>query len=143
MFPALCIKAQGFSLQASDHLDRRWRMGIFHARIGVANPDIGEFQWVDALVDTGANYSMFPESLLDQLLNLSPIDSATFRLADGRVQTYQLGQANFRIGDRERISPVVFGPEDRYLLGAVSLQSFGLIADTTNHQLVPAPELTL
>ncbi len=118
-------------------------MGIFHARIGVANPDIGEFQWVDALVDTGATYSMFPTSLLEQLLNLSPIDSASFRLADGRVQTYRLGQANFRIGDQERISPVVFSQEDRYLLGAVSLQSFGLIADTTNHQLVPTPELTL
>ena len=30
-----------------------------------------------------------------------------------------------------------------YLLGAVTLQSLGLIADTTHHRLIPAPELFL
>ena len=54
-----------------------------------------------------------------------------------------VGEARFKIGDRERISQVVFGPEGRFLLGAVTLQSFGLIADTTHHRLIPAMELTL
>ena len=40
-------------------------------------------------------------------------------------------------------SPVIFGPEDRYLLGASTLQIFDLVADTTNHRLIPTPEITL
>ena len=118
-------------------------MGTFNVRVGVANPANREFQWVDALVDTGATYSMMPASLLAQLLCLSPEDEEVFTLADGSEQRYGLGQASFKLGERERISPVIFGPEDLYLLGATSLQTFGLIADTTNHHLIPAPRLTL
>ena len=54
-----------------------------------------------------------------------------------------MGEARFYVGDREGTSPVVFGAEDTYLLGATTLQVLGLIADTTNHRLIPAPELTL
>ncbi len=118
-------------------------MGTFHTRVGVGNPANREFQWVDALVDTGATYSMMPASLLDQLLHLSPEEKEVFTLADGNEQSYGIGQASFNIGERERISPVIFGPEDIYLLGATSLQTFGLIADTSNHRLIPAPRLTL
>ena len=118
-------------------------MGTFNTQIGVGNPAHREYQWVDALVDTGATYSMMPASLLEQLLHLSPEDEEVFTLADGSEQRYGLGQASLKIGERERTSPVIFGPEDLYLLGATSLQTFGLIADTTNHRLVPAPRLTL
>jgi predicted aspartyl protease len=118
-------------------------MGTFNTQVGVGNPADREFQWVEALVDTGATYSMMPASLLGELLNLLPEDEEVFTLADGSEQRYGLGQASFKIGDRERISPVIFGPEDLYLLGATSLQTFGLIADTTNHRLIPAPRLTL
>ena len=118
-------------------------MGTFRTRVGVGNPTNGEFQWVEALVDTGAAHSMMPASLLDQALHLSPTREQTFVLADGSRQSYGRGQALFKIEDAEEICPVVFGPEDRYLLGATTLQNFDLIADTTHHCLVPAPELTL
>ncbi len=112
-------------------------------RIGVGNPANGEFHWVDALVDTGASHSMMPKAFLEQSLHLSPTEEVIFTLADGSTQRYGVGEARFNIEDRERTSPVVFGPEDRYLLGATSLQNFDLIADTTNHRLIPAPEKTL
>ena len=118
-------------------------MGTFYTRIGVANPEIGEFQWVDALVDTGAFYTTLPASLLDQTLKLSSTHNEVFRLADGTLRRFALGEARFKIGDRELNTPVVFGSGDRHLLGAITLQVFGLIADTTHHKLIPVPELTL
>ena len=118
-------------------------MGTFYARIGVANPEVNEFHWVDALVDTGAAYTMLPASLLEQTLNLNPIGDEPFRMADGRIQFYRVGEARFKVGEKERISQVIFGPEARHLLGASALQSLAVIPDTTHHQLIPAPELTL
>ena len=39
-------------------------------------------------------------------------------------------------------SRVVLGREGQYLPGATTLQTFGLIADTTHHRLIPAERLT-
>ena len=118
-------------------------MGLFRTTIEVGNPADGKFVEVEPIVDTGATYSMLPNSLLKERLGLSPSEKMTFTLADGSRQTYDLGEARFRIEQRERTSPVIFGPQDVYLLGAVSLQSFGLIADTTHHRLIPSPEMYL
>ena len=114
-------------------------MGIFNARIGVANPQVGEFQWVDALVDTGAIHTMLPASLLGQTLNVAPIRQLTVEVADGSLHTYGYGQALFNVIDMEQICPVIFGPEDQYLLGATTLELFNLIPDTTHKILIPAP----
>ncbi len=118
-------------------------MGTFTARVGIGNPQGGEFHWVDALVDTGASHSMMPASLLQQTLNLSPKEELLFVLGDGREQRYGFGAALLRIEEREMPCAVIFGPEDQYLLGATSLQVFNLIPDTTNHRLVPMPKLTI
>ena len=86
---------------------------------------------------------MLPASLLKNTLGLSPSEEQSFTLANGESHRYGLGEARFKIAGRERTTPVIFGPDDVYLLGAVSLESFGLIADTTGRRLIPAPELLL
>ena len=116
-------------------------MGIFSVPIGIGNPKGGDLQWVDALVDTGASHSMVPASLLDQLLHLTPLKVLEFELGDGTVKSYGFGVARFRILDEEMPCPVIFGPEDEYLLGATTLENFNLIPDTTHRQLIPAPRL--
>jgi clan AA aspartic protease len=118
-------------------------LGTFRGWVEVGNPANGEFQRVNALVDTGASHSMIPESLLTQTLHLSPKEELVFTLADGSRQSYGWGEALFKIEGSEMTSPVVFGPEDRYLLGAPSLQSFNLTVDPIRHRLVQAPEITL
>ena len=118
-------------------------METFHQWIEVGNPANGQFQWVNALVDTGAAHSMMPESLLTQSLHLSPKEELVFRLADNSTRRFGRGEARFRIEGREMYSPVIFGPEDRCLLGESTLQNFDLVADTTNHRLIPTPEITL
>ena len=118
-------------------------MGLFRTTIEVGNPADGTFVEITPIVDTGATYSMLPASLLNERLGLAASEQMTFTLADGSRQTYDLGEARFRFEGRERTSPVIFGPDDVFLLGAVSLQSFGLIVDTTHHRLIPSPEMYL
>ena len=119
-------------------------MGLFRVDIEIAHQTAPVFHRVNPVVDTGAAYSMLPASLLERL-GVSPFEGEEkwFTLADGSKRMYSMGEARFRVQGRERTTPVIFGPEGVYLLGAVSLQSFGLIADTTHHRLIPNPELYL
>ena len=119
-------------------------MGTFRVEIGVGNPLGGDLHPVSALVDTGATYSMMPESLLSGL-RLSPSERAGFRLANGSRVEYGIGEARFNIYGRERTCTVIFGEEGRYLLGATTLEDFGLMVDPThpNPRLLPVEELLL
>ena len=117
-------------------------MGVFYENIGVGLKEDGPFKVVTALVDTGAVHSMLPADLLREL-GVVPNKDSEFILADGRRQRFSMGDALFRIGLEEHYSPVIFGPNDQFLLGAVTLQVFSLIADTTHHKLIPAPVMTL
>ena len=116
-------------------------MGTFEARLGVGDHNGHGMRRVSVLVDTGATYTTLPASLLREELGLAPVTSREFTLADGTLNTLPLGEARLRIGDQEWANVVAFGEEDQYLLGATSLQVFGLVADTTNHRLVPASKL--
>ncbi len=117
-------------------------MSMFDVPVRIANPATGQNILVDAIVDTGAVYSMVPASLLDGL-GITRKTHKEFTLADGTKKTYDIGEAQFEIQSEERICPVVFGDKDVKLLGAVSLEIFGLIADTSNQELIPTPTLHL
>ena len=92
---------------------------------------------VEALVDTGATYAMLPDSLL-RGLGVSPITRVGFTLADGRRVERDVGEAYLRIGALAFHSPVVFGYDGAdALLGAVTLQIFGLGVDPLYERLAP------
>ena len=113
-------------------------MGVFTAEIEVAHPSYRRFTPVCAIVDTGATFSMLPEAFL-RALGIEPISDAELTTADGQTLLGPISEARFRIGEQERTATVAFGAaDDLYLLGAHTLQSFGLIADTTQHRLAPA-----
>ena len=114
-------------------------MGVFSVPVGIGNPEGGDLQWVEALVDTGSIHSMVPESLLEQTLQIRRIQTLEFELANGTVQNYGYGVARFQVLDREMPCPVIFGPEDQFLLGATTLESFNLIPDASHLCLAPAP----
>ena len=112
-------------------------MGTFTVEIEVGDPAGDRFERVEALVDTGATYTLLPASFLESL-GVAPIDSQGFILADGRRILRDVGETSIRIGDRTLHSPVVFSDEgSNALLGAVTLQVFGLGVDTLNERLVP------
>ena len=116
-------------------------MGAFVVDIEVGDPAASRFETVEALVDTGATYTLLPASLLESL-EVAPISSQGFILADGRRILRDIGETPIRIGGRTFHSPVVFSDENsNALLGAVTLQVFGLGVDTLNERLVPVDGL--
>ena len=119
-------------------------MGTFQVTVGIGNPHGGDFHPVSALVDTGSTHSVMPESLLAEL-SLQPSERRSYRLADGSIVQYDIGEARFKINSRERTCTVIFGSDGRYLLGATTLEDFDLMVDPTlpNPSLVSIDELLL
>ena len=117
-------------------------MGITYVDIDVANtgsPEVSER--VEFLVDSGAVYSVVPAPTLEKL-NIRPISTQEFRLANGDKITRRRGVALFRYGERVGGSDVVFGdPGDASLLGALTLESLGLALDPLKRELRDLPML--
>ena len=118
-------------------------MGVFETPLGVRATGNGHITCVNALVDTDATYTVLPASMVNERLGIEPIEEKTFAYGDGTIVKLPIGQLRLTIDGRELVNIVVFGEEDQFLLGATSLQTFGLIADTTNHRLIPLEALPL
>jgi clan AA aspartic protease len=107
----------------------------------VGAPSGGEFVQVEALVDTGATYSVLSRDVLGPL-GIEAIETISFESADDRIVEYEVGEARVRLDGRERTTLVVFGPVGATpLLGATTIQLFNLAVDTTKERLVTVPAL--
>ncbi|CAI8028094.1 hypothetical protein GBAR_LOCUS16014 [Geodia barretti] len=112
------------------------KVGVFEVPLGIGSPGEGEPTLVSALVDTGAIHSMIPASLLSQL-QVAPLEKFSYALADGGEVKYDFGMARLGIADYpERYCPVIFGPEDQYLIGATTLEFFNLMVDPVEGKLI-------
>ncbi len=112
-------------------------MGTFHETIGLAARPGGPPEEIAALVDTGATYTLVPAPILRRL-GVEPIRRQTFLIADGSRVEREVGWLLVRIGGEESPTVVVFGDEDAEpLLGAVTLEEFGLGVDPVGRRLVP------
>ena len=117
-------------------------MPTFAESIKIGNLAGGDLSPVTAMVDTGADHSMLPASLLARL-NVAPLERRQFVRDDGHRDEYGIGIARIAIDEMERPCPVVFGPDDAYMLGASTLEIFNLRADWTNGRLAPEEWLSL
>ena len=95
-------------------------MDTFTARLGVSNGNGGSTQWVEALVDTGATFTVLPASLLRRHVGVQPTEHLEFTFANGERKTLPVGEARISVEDKEATSKVVFGEEGQYLLGATT-----------------------
>lgn len=112
-------------------------MGIFSQRVRLDSMDRERSAEVDALVDTGAFYTLLPAKLLKEL-EVEPFDTYTLELADGRLVDHDVGLAVITIGERSAPSAVLFGDDDvEPLLGAFTLEALMLAVDPPNTRLVP------
>jgi predicted aspartyl protease len=94
-------------------------MGIFSVSLEVQSMDSGKFVEVEAMVDTGASYTVLGEDLLERL-GIRPTERQQFQLGDDSFVEYDMGEARLRLDGSERTTPVVFGPAGvSPLLGAV------------------------
>jgi clan AA aspartic protease len=118
-------------------------MGTFHYTMEIGNPEGTHYESVEALVDTGASYTMAPSDLLRRL-GVPVFDRLTFVLADGRRVEKEVGQTWVRVGGRAVIRLVVFGEgREAALLGADTLQGLLLAVDPVAHRPVPTHGLLM
>lgn len=91
------------------------------------------------LVDSGAVYSVLRKAEWRGLtLGLKPERDIEFVLADGTTITRGVSECTFEIEGRRATSPVVLGEsEDEALLGAVTLETLGLLLNPLNRKLQP------
>ena len=113
-------------------------MSTFTYLVRVANPQQTTPPIdVKLLVDTGAMFTSLPTPQLDAL-GVSPRWRVPIRLADGRQEDWSAAEILMTIDARTLHTTCLFGPPDSLpLLGAVSLEQFGLGPDPLARRLVP------
>ena len=113
-------------------------MGLTYVRVRVGNPANGHRGAdVDCLVDSGAIYSLVPGAVLRKL-GIKPHSTREFVLANGETIRRRLATATFEYEGRRGDSMVIVGePGDDALLGATTLEGFGLVLDPFRRELRP------
>ena len=113
-------------------------LGVFNWPIRLDSMDGQQSLEIEAMVDTGASYTIVPTNRLRDL-GITPIDKISLVLADGRPVEYDIGEARATINGRSIPTLVVFGEDNaRALLGAYTLEGLRLAVDPTNSRLIPA-----
>ena len=114
-------------------------MGTFHKQIEIGALGSSQFVQLDALVDTGASFTVVPRDVLARL-GVQATESDSFVLADGSQRQYDMAWVQVRIDSRVELSLCVFGESGSgALLGAFTLEAFRLGVDALNHRLIPTP----
>ena len=113
-------------------------MGLTFVDVKVGNPSNGHrTEEVRCLVGSGAVYSLIPEQVL-RSLGIQPHSSRDFVLDDGQVVHRRLATATFEYEGRRGDSMCIVGePGDDPLLGATTLEGFGLVLDPFRRELRP------
>ena len=111
-------------------------MGTFSVDIEVGDSQGNRYEIVRALVDTGATYTPLPTGLLRRL-DVGPTGTRAFVMADERRVHIDVGITWLRFEGEAYPNLVVFGPDDAQpLLGAVTLETFGLAVDPVSQRLI-------
>jgi len=113
-------------------------VGIIDVRGTVSHRDgRGKAIRVRFLVDTGAVYSVLPRRVW-HALGLRPERTAEFSLADGSSIGRGVSECRFTLAGMTATSPVVLGEADEGpLLGAVTLETLGLMVNPLNRKVYP------
>ncbi len=118
-------------------------MGILYHEIEIGSPDGTRFETLEAMVDTGASYTVVPSDVL-RTLGIRAHRRMGFRLADGTRIEKDVGSAIIRVLGQQETSMVVFGePGGPVLLGAVALETFALAVDPLGQRLISVDGLLL
>ena len=115
---------------------REEEMGITYIEGLVRGP--GGEERVRFLVDSGATYTLLPESVWRRI-GLTPKREHTFILADGRAITRKVSECYIVLPQGEGHTPVILGEpgDDEALLGMVTLEILGLVFNPFQRTLEP------
>ena len=124
----------GAKAPVSEGLD----MGVFNWPVALESMDGERSLEIEAMVDTGASYTIVPARQLKGL-GVSPIDKVVLVMAGGRPVEHDMGEAMATVSGRRIPTLVVFGDDNaRALLGAYTLEGLRLAVDPAQRRLVPA-----
>ena len=112
-------------------------VGVFHVDIDVVASGGGDAERHPVLVDTGASYLSLPGSVLRRL-GYRPLDSQRVIFATGQAAVWPVTEVKVRLAGRER-TVIAFFPDETApkVVGAQTLESFGLGVDPLGRRLVP------
>ncbi len=112
-------------------------MGLFHIDIELLPAEGGAPRTHHVLVDTGASYLALPRGLVASL-GYRGIDHQHVIFATGETATWEVAEVRVRLEGRERTVLTFLAPESApSLLGAQTLETFGLGVDPLARRLVP------
>ena len=113
-------------------------MGVFYHTVALASQEIPTRRVeLKLLVDTGATWTWIPEPVL-RGIGLTPTFMRRIKLADGRVVQRNAAIALITVGTETLPTLCLFGDDgSEPLLGAVTLEEFGLGVDPVGRTLIP------
>ncbi|MGA2584954.1 MAG: retroviral-like aspartic protease family protein [Tepidisphaeraceae bacterium] len=96
---------------------------------------------IDVLVDTGAELTWLPAEMLEKI-GIQPRRKRTFLTATKQLIERNVGYAILRAEGYETTDEVVFAlPTDLSLLGARTIEGFGVMVDNLAHRFVATTTL--
>jgi clan AA aspartic protease len=111
-------------------------MGLTYIE-GLLTGPTGTQASVRFLVDSGATYTLVPAEQAREL-GLKPKRTMTFSLADGTPVERHVSECHLSLPQGEGHTPVILGePGDEALLGAITLEEFGLVLNPFTRKLQP------
>lgn len=112
-------------------------MGQFRVDVTFHVRHDGRSRTIEALVDTGAAYTVVPRQILESL-GCQPIRIQRVVLANGRIEDWAMTQMDVEYEGRRVTTPILMGPANGpVLLGATTLEELGLGIDPVNRRLIP------
>ncbi len=113
-------------------------MGLTYVPVTVSAPSGRKSMRIKMLVDSGAVYSLLPRKVWMRL-GLKAKRKELFQLADGTTVERRVSECRVTYGRLEAHSPVILGEpgDEEPLLGAVTLETLGLVLDPFSRRLRP------
>ena len=118
-------------------------MGTFHWPLTVLSVDGIREETIEALVDTGASYTLLPGVMLRRM-GVVPQRRLEFELANGEIIEHDIGEVRIRVDGVEATRIVVFGDDSSSaLMGADTLEGVAMVVDPVGRRLAPTRALLM
>ena len=109
-------------------------MGMIRLPIGIRATPKRKSLRPEAMVDTGASYTVVPRDLAKRA-GLRSSFTRPVHLADGRIGQFGVATALVKVDGREAPVTVFISPRGEVLLGAESLEILGITVDPRRRRL--------
>ncbi len=117
-------------------------MAITYLTLKVSNPSAPDKKSFKKqfLVDTGTPYSIIDENYLKKI-DVAEKRIMKFVMPNGQETTQEVTDVMFEYEGKKAPSPVVFGGKGIFVVGKLTLETFGIGVDFTKREFVDIPKM--